>query len=104
MLALVLHRNDLAGLGVVAESGGVRHADEFILDQRFVDFQGRRHHGLQRLACRAIGDDDVFAVEETVGTGREGRVGQRHRIGALHDIGDFQAAPPRFCRMNFVQE
>lgn len=32
--------------------------------------------GFERLARRAVGDDDVFAVEEAIRAGREGRVGR----------------------------
>ena len=38
------HRDDLAGLGVVAEAGRIRHADELVFDQRsLVDLERLRH-------------------------------------------------------------
>ncbi|ENN84967.1 hypothetical protein RHSP_58650 [Rhizobium freirei PRF 81] len=87
-LSAISYRNDLPRLRVVAEAGGIGHADELVFHQRLVDFERRRHHGLQRLACRAVGDDDVFAVEEPIGSRRIGRIGQRHRIGMLENVFD----------------
>src|SRR5262245_13728763 len=43
LAATELDRDHLPGLGVVAEARGVRHADEFVLDQRLVHFERLWH-------------------------------------------------------------
>ncbi len=82
-LALVAHRDHLAALGVVAEAGRIRHADELVVHHRLDDLQRLRHHPAQRLRVGAVADDEVLAVDEAVGPGREGRAGQRHGEGGL---------------------
>jgi hypothetical protein len=71
LLSLQADRNHLPGFGVVAEAGRVRHADEFVFDDRLGDFERLRHHGGQRIRVGAIGDDEIFAVEEPIGSPRE---------------------------------
>src|SRR5262249_29071202 len=39
LAAAEAYRNDLSGLGIVAEAGGIRHADELVLDDRLVHFE-----------------------------------------------------------------
>ena len=81
--ALVLDRNDLARLGVVAEAGRVRHADELVLDDRLVERQRLRNDGFESRLVGPVRDDQIFAVDEAIGSGRKRRARQRHREGAL---------------------
>ena len=37
--------DDLPALGIVAKAGGIRHADEFELDQRLLEFERLRNDG-----------------------------------------------------------
>ena len=82
VLARKAHRNDLAGFGVVAESCRVGHANEFIFHQRLSDLERLRYDRAQGLWVGAVGDDQVFAVEKAVRSGRKRRTGQWHRVGA----------------------
>jgi len=86
LAAAKAHRNDLSGFGVVAEPGGVRHADEFVLDEGLVHFERLRNDRAQFVRVRSIGDDHEFAVDETVRAGRIGRACQRHGEGARLDL------------------
>ncbi len=52
LLALERHGDHLAALGVVAEAGGVRHADELVLHQRLFDLERLRHDRAQLVADR----------------------------------------------------
>ena len=97
VLAVEADRNHLPGFGVVAEAGGVRHPDEFVFDDGIGDLQRLRHHGGERFRIGAIGDDEIFAVEEAIGPRRKRRVGQRHRIGGSPDIVDFHDQPRVVC-------
>jgi hypothetical protein len=62
------NRYHLAALGVVAETIRIRHADEFVLDQRFalIQFERLRHDRPQLCRIGAICDDQVFAVNEPI--------------------------------------
>ena len=83
------HRDDLAGLGVVAKAGGIGHADEFIFDQRLVEGQRLRQNFFYRLGVGAIGDDEIFSVIEPIGPARKGGTRQRHGVGAAAYFVDF---------------
>jgi hypothetical protein len=97
-LAPPAHRDHLAALGVVAEAGRIRHADELVIHHRLDDLQRLRHHPAQRLRVGAVADDEVLAVDEAVGPGREGRAGQRHGEGGLpHGLGIHCAASSLLC-------
>jgi hypothetical protein len=76
--ALEGHRDDLAALGVVAEARGIRHADEFEFDQRLLDLQRLGDQFAQFLRIGSVGDDEVFAIDETVRPHRIGRTRERH--------------------------
>ena len=52
VLGLEPHRDDLAGFGVVAKAGGIRHADELICDRVARDFQWLRNHLAQSVEDR----------------------------------------------------
>ena len=86
------HRDDLAGLGVVAEAGGIGHADEFIGDRVGRWLQRLRHHRSQFVRIRTVGDDDELAVVELVGPLRISGIVERHRerlfanFGELHEL------------------
>jgi hypothetical protein len=84
-LAAKRHRDDLAALGVVAKAGGVRHADEFVVHHGLGQLQRLRNDPPQRLGVGAVLDDEVFAVDEPVGTRWKGRVRQRHGEGGRSD-------------------
>ena len=61
-------RDHLPALGVIAEAVRIRHADEFVFHQRLalVEFERLGHHGAQLHRIGAVGDDQVFAVDEPV--------------------------------------
>ena len=93
-LALELHGYDLSGLGVVAEPGRIRHADELVLDDRLVERKRLRHHRLERLPVRPVGDDEELAIDEPIGARRESRARQRHRKSAFADVFDLHEDAP----------
>ena len=70
-LALEADRNHLPGFGVIAKTGGVGHADEFVFDERLSDLQRLRHHRRERLGIGFVGDNEIFTVEEAIRTRRE---------------------------------
>jgi hypothetical protein len=75
----------LPALGVIAAAIRIRHTDEFVFHQRFalIEFERLGHHRAELGGIGAISDDQVFAVDEPVRSGRIGRAGQRHREGAV---------------------
>ena len=79
LAALEGHRNDLSALGVIAETGRVRHADELEIHQRRLDLERFRHELAQLCGIGAIGDDQIFAIVEPIRADRIGRARQRHR-------------------------
>jgi hypothetical protein len=82
-------RDDLAGLGVVAEAGRIRHADELVFDDGLVHLERLRHQRAQLLEVGPIGDDHIFALPEAIGSRRIGGAGERHGKGALTHVGFF---------------
>src|SRR5215475_11445107 len=79
LAALERDRDHLSALGVVAEAGRIRHADEFELDQRLVDLERLRHELAQLPRIRAVRDDEKFAMIEPIWPDRISRARQRHR-------------------------
>src|SRR5215475_5129170 len=77
--ALERDRDHLSALGVVAEAGRIRHADEFELDQRLFDLERLRNELPQLAGIRAVRDDEKFAMIEPIGPDRISRTRQRHR-------------------------
>ncbi len=47
VLGLEAHRDHLAGLGIVAETGRIRHADEFVVDRVADHLERFRNNGAQ---------------------------------------------------------
>src|SRR5450830_1276093 len=80
-LSLKGHWNDLPGLGVVAKARGVGHAYELVFDDGFGHLQWLRNNSPQRLQIGPVGDDQKFPIDETVGAGRKGRIGQGYGKG-----------------------
>lgn len=76
--AVERHRNHLTRLAIVAEAGGVGHVDELELDDRFDELQWRRNDLFECFRIRTVGDDQEFAIDEAIRTGRERRVVNRH--------------------------
>jgi acetoacetate decarboxylase len=77
-----------AGLGVVAEAGGIGHADEFVEHGvAAVRFQGLGNRRADGLGIGLVGDDHVLAVDEAVRPLGIGRAGDGHRGGG-EDFGD----------------
>ena len=70
--------DDLSALGIVTEAGGIRHADEFEIDQRLLEFKRFRNDGAQLVGIRPVGDDHEFAIEKAIRSRRISRAGQRH--------------------------
>jgi hypothetical protein len=91
LLALQPDRDHLSGFGVVAEPRRIRHTDEFVFDDRLGDFKRLRHDGGKCFGIGAVGDDEIFAVEESIRPRRKRGAGQRHRIGGSPDVVDFHA-------------
>ena len=61
LATLERHRDDLTGFGVVAEAGGIGHADELVFHQRLVHLQRLGHDGAQLLRVGPVGDDQILA-------------------------------------------
>src|SRR6516164_3227297 len=78
LAAAEAHRNDLSGFGIVAEAGGIRHADELVLDEGLVHLERLRDDRAQLVRVRSIRNDHEFSVDETIRARRIGRVRQRH--------------------------
>ena len=98
-LAVEGDRDHLARLGVVAEAGGVGHADEFHLDDGAGrGLQRRGHHGGEQLGVGAVADDHELAVDEAVGPARIDRAGQWHGPGLGADIGEVHDGFSGFLR------
>jgi hypothetical protein len=88
-------RDHLSALGVVAESGRIRHADEFELDKRFVDLERLRNKLAQLPRIRAVRDDEKFAMIEPIWSDRISRTRQRHRERPLPHFMLFHLFVPR---------
>src|SRR5262245_59143111 len=71
--ALERDRYDLPGFGIVAETGRIRHANEFVFDDGLGDLERFWHHSAEPFGIRAVGDNQVLAVDETVGPRRKDR-------------------------------
>src|SRR5580704_8643182 len=78
VLGFEAHRDHLAGFGVVAKAGGVRHPNKLIGDRVAGHFQWFGHRLAQFVDVGAVGDDDELTVIEFVGTWGIGRVMQGH--------------------------
>src|SRR6516162_2464757 len=57
-------RNHLTRLRVIAKTGTVRHADEFVLDDRLCHLERLGNKALQSIDIGPIADDHVFPVDE----------------------------------------
>src|SRR5260221_4970359 len=66
------HRDDLAGLGVIAEPGRVRHPNELILYQGSVRLERFGHDRSQLGGIRSISYDQKLTIDETVSVPRRG--------------------------------
>src|SRR5262249_43509935 len=86
LAALERDWDHLSALGVVAEAGRIRHANEFELDQRLVDLErlGNELAPLPRI--RAVRDDEKFAMIEAIWSDRKSRTRQRHRERPLSHV------------------
>ncbi|VBG07306.1 Uncharacterised protein [Burkholderia pseudomallei] len=78
-LALVFDGDHLAALGVIAEAGRIGHANEFVMNEWFLDLERLRHDFAQAIHVGAIRDDQEFPIDETVRAHRECRARERHR-------------------------
>src|ERR1700737_1087716 len=83
------HRNDLARFRVIAESGGVGHADELVIDGVPCELQRLRHDRAQRIRVGAIGDHDELPVVKLVRASGVSRVRERHCKGVRTNFGKF---------------
>src|SRR5260370_40075176 len=70
LAAAKANRNDLSGLGVVAEPGGIRHADDLVFDERLIDLERLGDDRTQFVGVRSISDDHELAVDEAIRAGR----------------------------------
>src|SRR5262249_17624604 len=77
--ALEGHRYDLAGFGVIAEAGRIRHADKLIFDDGFIDLQRLGHNRAQFIRISPVSDDEIFPLTEAIGSRRKRGARQRHR-------------------------
>src|SRR6516162_559539 len=73
------NRNHLAGFGVIAEAGRIRHTDKLVFDDRFIDLQRLRHQRAQLIRISPVSDDEIFPLTEAVGSRRKRGARQRHR-------------------------
>src|SRR5262249_23401576 len=76
--ALEGHRYDLAGFGVIAEAGRIRHADKLIFDDGFIDLQRLGHKRAQFIRFSPVSDDEIFPLTEAIGSRRKRGARQRH--------------------------
>src|SRR5262249_12636072 len=74
-----LHRSHLAGFGVIAEAGRIRHADKLVFDDGFIDLQRLRHQRAQLIRISPVSDNEIFRLTEAVGSWR--KRGARERRG-----------------------
>src|ERR1700733_6402691 len=81
--ALKRNRDHLPALGVVAEAGRIRHADELELHQRLADLQRLRNEFAKLLWIGPVSDNQELAIDEAVRSNRIGRTGEWHRERAL---------------------
>jgi hypothetical protein len=97
VLGLEPHRDYLAGFGIIAKAGRVRHADEFVGDGIARHLQRFRDDLAQSVGVGAVGDDDELAVVEFIRPRRIGRIVQGHgervaaNLGKLHPSGLLEA-------------
>src|SRR6185312_9685430 len=85
LLPIEPHRDDLAGLRVVAKSSRVGHANELVFDERIVPSELLGNHGFcSRIG--SIGDDQILPIDEAVRPRREGGARKRHGEGALANL------------------
>src|SRR6516164_4335407 len=76
-----------ARFGVVAEAGGIRHADEFVEHRvTAVRLQWLRQCLADRRRVRLVCDGEIFAIDEPVWPAWIRGRGHRHRR-QIHDIG-----------------
>src|SRR3984893_2586766 len=93
VLRIETHRDHLAGFGVVAKAGRIRHANELVGDRVAEDFQRFGHRLAQLIDIGTVGDDHELTIVEFVGAGGISGVVQRHRervaanLGELHGSG-----------------
>src|ERR1700732_3561356 len=83
------HRNDLACFRVIAESGGVGHADELVIDGVPCELQRLRHDRAQRIRIGTIGDHDELPVVKLVRPSGVSGVRERHCKGVRANFGKF---------------
>src|SRR5215831_12470742 len=72
------HRNHLAGFGVIAEAGRIRHTDKLVFDDGLIDLQRLRHQRAQLIRISPVRDDEIFPLTEAVGSRRKRGARQRH--------------------------
>src|SRR6516164_337726 len=82
------HRNHLTGFSVVAEAGGVRHADELVRNRVTGHFQWFRNHFAQRIDVSTIGDDYKFTIIKLIWPPGIGGVVERHGESLGADISE----------------
>ena len=88
VLALVEGRNHDAGLRVVAESGAVGHADEFVEHRAgAIGLERLRERRANRIGIGLVRDDQILAIDEPVGPARVRRRRRGHR-GQVEDVGE----------------
>src|ERR1700756_4275967 len=87
------YRDDLSGLGIVAESGRIRHSNKFVFDDRLIDLERFRHDRLQSVEIGPILDDEISSLTESIRPTREGGAGQRHCKCTLSYLGFFHCCP-----------
>src|SRR4029079_8729163 len=103
LFALEADRDHLPGLGVIAEAGRIGHADEFVFHARRGTYQRLRHYSGERVGIGAIGNDEIFAVEEAIRSPWKRRVGQRHRIGGSPDVIDLHDCPHLYFSLGTME-
>src|SRR5262245_54872058 len=85
----------LAALGVVAEAGRIRHADEFEFDQRLLDLERLRNNLAQLPRISAVGDDEKLTMVKSIWPDRISRTRQWHRERPLAHFTLFHRFGPR---------
>src|SRR5262249_57526592 len=93
LAALERDRDHLSTLSVVAETGRIRHANEFEFDQRLVDLE-RLRDNLAQLARITGRDDEKFARVKPIWPARICWTRQRHRRSPLPPFLPCHPFPP----------
>ena len=76
----------LARFCIIAKTARVGHPDELVVDERIGRDEGFGDHFFEFCEVGLIGDDEILAIDEPIGSARIGRACERHRKGMFLNI------------------